>query len=108
MFASILEVVDILILRSPIFEDLYSLELDFRIFVWSVCSSLVFRMHPHIHYTLILFLSAESRESLHHRPPPGMSRKCMCGVDDHLAWKRPVSSKTCRRLCITGGYNRSC
>ena len=53
-------------------------------------------MHPYIHYTLSLFLSAESRESLHHRPPPGMSRKCMCGVDDHLAWKRPVSSKTCR------------
>ena len=33
MFASILEVVDILMLRSPIFEDLYSPELDFRIFV---------------------------------------------------------------------------
>ena len=32
--------VDVLMLRSPIFEDLYSLELDFRIFVWSVCSSL--------------------------------------------------------------------
>ena len=28
-------------------------------------------MHPHIHYTLSLFLSAESRESLHHRPPLG-------------------------------------
>ena len=28
-------------------------------------------MHPHIHYTLSLFLSAESRESLHHRPPHG-------------------------------------
>ena len=61
-------------------------------------------MHPHIHYTLSLFLSAESRESLHHRPPPGMSRKCMCGVDDHLACKCPVSSKTCRRLRTTGGY----
>ena len=24
-------------------------------------------MHPHIHYTLSLFLSAESRESLYHR-----------------------------------------
>ena len=64
-------------------------------------------MHPHIHYTLSLFLSAESRESLHHRPLPGMSRKCMCGGDDHLAWKRPVSSETCRRLCTTGG-TRSC
>ena len=39
-----------------------------------------------------LFLSAESRESFHLRPPPGMSRKCMCGDDDHLAWKHPVSS----------------
>ena len=35
-----LEVVDILMLRSPIFEDLYSPVLDFRIFVWLVCSSL--------------------------------------------------------------------
>ena len=60
-------------------------------------------MHPHIHYTLSLFLSAESRESLHHRLPPGMSRKCMCGGDDHLAWKHPVTSKTCRRLRTTGG-----
>ena len=40
MFGSILEVVDILMLRSPIFEVLYSPELDFRIFVWPVCSSL--------------------------------------------------------------------
>ena len=65
-------------------------------------------MHSHIHYTFSLFLSAESRESLYHRLPLGMSRKCMCGVDDHLAWKRPVSLETCRRLCTTGGYNRSC
>ena len=65
-------------------------------------------MHPHIHYTLSLFLSDESRESLHHKPHPEMSRKCMRGVDDHLAWKRPVSSETCRRLCTTGGYNLSC
>ena len=64
-------------------------------------------MHPHIHYTLSLFLSAESRESLHHRPAPGMARKCMCGGDDHLAGKRPVSSETCRRLRTTGGYDRS-
>ena len=33
MFGSILEVVDISMLRSPIFEDLYSPELDFRILV---------------------------------------------------------------------------
>ena len=46
-------------------------------------------MHPHVHYILSLLLSAESRESLHHRPPPGMTRKCMCGIDDHLAWKCP-------------------
>ena len=37
-------------------------------------------MHPHIHYTLSLFLSAESRKSFHHRLPPGMSRKCMAEV----------------------------
>ena len=55
-------------------------------------------MHQHIHCTLSLFLSAESSESLYHRLPPGMSRKCMCGVDGHLAWKRPVSSET------IGGY----
>ena len=65
-------------------------------------------MHPHIHYTLSLFLSVESRESLDHRPPPGMSRKCMCGGDGHLAWKRPITLKTCRRLRTTGGYDRSC
>ena len=64
-------------------------------------------MHPHIHCILSLFLSAESSESLYHRPPLGMSRKCMCGVDDHLAWKSPVSSEMCRRLCTTGGYDRS-
>ena len=46
-------------------------------------------MHPHIHYTLSLFLSGESRESLHHRPPPGMSRKCMCEGDDHLHGSAP-------------------
>ena len=35
MFVSILEVADISMLRSPIFEDLYSPKLDFRIFVIS-------------------------------------------------------------------------
>ena len=63
-----------------------------------------FGMHPHIQCTLSLILSAESSESLYHRLPLGMSKKCMCGVDDHLAWKRPISSETCRRLCTTGGY----
>ena len=33
MFGSVLEVVDILMLRSSIFPNLYSLELDFRILV---------------------------------------------------------------------------
>ena len=33
--------VDVLMLRSPIFKVLYSLELDFRIFVWPVCSSVL-------------------------------------------------------------------
>ncbi|KAL6326066.1 hypothetical protein AAG906_000941 [Vitis piasezkii] len=27
----------------------------------------------------------------------------MCGGDDHLAWKRPVSSEACRGLHTTGG-----
>ncbi|KAL6336206.1 hypothetical protein AAG906_011088 [Vitis piasezkii] len=27
---------------------------------------------------------------------------CMCGGDDHLAWKRPVSSEMCRGLRTTG------
>ena len=55
-------------------------------------------MHPHIHCTLSLIMSVESSESLYHRLPPEMSRKCMCGVDDHLAWKRLVSSETCREV----------
>ena len=42
MFGSIQEVVDILMLRSPIFEVLYSLELDFKIFVWQ-CALLCVR-----------------------------------------------------------------
>ena len=64
-------------------------------------------MHPHIHCTLSLILSAESSESIYHRLLPEMLRKCMYGVDDHFAWKRPISLETCRRLCTTGGYNRS-
>ncbi|WJZ82937.1 hypothetical protein VitviT2T_002658 [Vitis vinifera] len=32
-----------------------------------------------------------------------MSRYCMCGGDDHLAWKHPVSSEACRRLRTAGG-----
>ncbi|RVW84834.1 hypothetical protein CK203_048607 [Vitis vinifera] len=28
----------------------------------------------------------------------------MCGGDDHLAWKRPVSSEACRGLRTAGGY----
>ena len=67
-----------------------------------------FRMHPHIHCTLSLIPSVESSESLYHRLPLRMSRKFMCRVDDHLAWKSPVSSEMCRRLCTTGGYNRYC
>ena len=30
----------------------------------------------------------------------------MCGGDDHLAWKRPVSSEACRGLRTVGGYDR--
>ena len=65
-------------------------------------------MHPHKHCTLSLFLSVESGESLYHRLPPRMLRKCMCGGDDHLAWKRPITLEACRRLCTPGGYDRSC
>ena len=36
-----------------------------------------------------------------------MSRKCMGGGDDHLAWKHPVSSEVCKRLRTVGGYDRS-
>ncbi|KAL6334544.1 hypothetical protein AAG906_018883 [Vitis piasezkii] len=28
----------------------------------------------------------------------------MCGGDDHLAWKCPVSSEACRGLHTAGGY----
>ena len=37
-------------------------------------------MHPHIHCTLSLFPSVESSESLYHRLPLGMSRKCIVEV----------------------------
>ncbi|RVX12633.1 hypothetical protein CK203_011531 [Vitis vinifera] len=32
----------------------------------------------------------------------------MCGGDDHLAWKRPVSSEACRGLRTAGGYDHFC
>ena len=64
-------------------------------------------MHPHIHCALSLFMSTESSESLYHRLPLEMARKCMCGGDDHLAWKRLVFPETCKRLCTIGGYDRS-
>ena len=48
-------------------------------------------MHPHVHCIINLSLSAESSESLYHRCRPGMLRKYICGDDDHLAWKHPVS-----------------
>ncbi|WJZ89509.1 hypothetical protein VitviT2T_008726 [Vitis vinifera] len=47
------------------------------------------------------------RNSVRPTKPPGMSRQCMCGGDDHLAWKRLVSSETCRGLRIDGGFWRS-
>ncbi|KAL6326004.1 hypothetical protein AAG906_038496 [Vitis piasezkii] len=31
----------------------------------------------------------------------------MCGGDDHLAWKRPISSKACRGLRSCGGIGFS-
>ncbi|RVW89701.1 hypothetical protein CK203_047279 [Vitis vinifera] len=42
-------------------------------------------------------------ESLHVRKSPGKARKCMCGGDDHLAWKLPVSLEVCRGLRTAGG-----
>ncbi|RVX08355.1 hypothetical protein CK203_017817 [Vitis vinifera] len=30
--------------------------------------------------------------------------ECMCGGDDHLAWKHPVSSEACRGLRTFGGW----
>ena len=65
-------------------------------------------MHPRIHCTFSLFLSVESSESLYHKLPPRMLRKCMCGGDDHLAWKLPISLEACRRLCTNGGYDCFC
>ena len=65
-------------------------------------------MHPHVHCTRSLSLSAENSESIYHRLPLGMSRKCMCGGDDHLAWKRLVFSETCMRLCTIAGYDIFC
>ena len=32
----------------------------------------------------------------------------MCGVDDHLTWKHPISLEVCRGLCIAGRYDRFC
>ena len=63
---------------SPNFEDLYSPELDFRIFVWLVCfifSFIGFSDAPTpltVHFSRPL--SVESFERFHHRKPPGMSR----------------------------------
>ena len=30
----------------------------------------------------------------------------MCGGDDHLTWKHPISLEACRGLCTTRGYDR--
>ena len=32
----------------------------------------------------------------------------MCGSDDHLAWKHPVSLEACKGLRTIGGYDRFC
>ena len=61
-------------------------------------------MHPHIHCTLSLFLSVESSESIYHRLTSRMLRKCMCGGDDHLAWKRPVTPPTWHRVSSEGSF----
>ena len=53
-------------------------------------------------------LSVESFERFHHKKPLGMSRQCMCGGDDHLAWKRLGSLEVCKGLRTAGGYDRFC
>ncbi|RVW22347.1 hypothetical protein CK203_108743 [Vitis vinifera] len=52
---------------------------------------------------MFIILSVERWESLHLKKPPGNARKCMCGGDDHLAWKHPVSLEACRGLRTAGG-----
>ncbi|RVW83075.1 hypothetical protein CK203_040749 [Vitis vinifera] len=39
------------------------------------------------------------------KKPPGNARKCMCGGNDHLAWKHPVSLEACRGLRTVGGFH---
>ena len=34
--------------------------------------------------------------------------KCMCGGDDHFAWKHPISLEACRGLRTAEGYDRFC
>nr|CAN66472.1 hypothetical protein VITISV_023165 [Vitis vinifera] len=46
------------------------------------------------------------RHQLGMNQPPGNARKCMCGGDDHLAWKHCISLEVCKRLRTTKGYNR--
>ena len=63
---------------SPIFEDLFNLELDFRIFVWLVCFLFSFIGSSDaptpftMHFSRLL--SAESCESFHYKKPLGMLR----------------------------------
>ena len=62
-------------------------------------------MHPHIHYTLSFLLIVVRAFTIGNSIR--MSRQCMCRGDDHLAWKHPIFSEACKRLCIIGGYDRS-
>ncbi|RVW73218.1 Gag-Pol polyprotein [Vitis vinifera] len=52
-----------------------------------------------------LSLSVERWRAFTIKKPPGNARKCMCGGDDHLAWKHPVSLEACRGLRTVGGID---
>ena len=67
------------------------------------------RMHPHpslctLDYPWVL----RDGRAFTIKKPLGNARKCMCGGDDHLAWKHPISLEACRGLRTAGGYNRFC
>ena len=51
---------------------------------------------------LRLPLSDENYDIFHHKKPPRMLRQCMCGGDDHLAWKCPVYSGGVQRVAYRG------
>ena len=89
---------------SLISEGLYSQELDFMNTRASNVFSLCLLDHkfsdPPTRITMHsrLPLSVERCESLFHQETPWEARQCMCGGDDHLAWKHSISLEVCRGL----------